>query len=162
MKANAFNTGAIKPFSTVDFSVMGQTYSTSVYGQTSSADTALLIPVAETLCLDARETKSMTEAIQKLPGTTEALHMIIGASHSMGQVIHAILNLSNTTIDTLYIARCHAKIIAAKLHNGQTITAEGSANTRSCKTIENVTLYGSPDVYSFHAGWMDALFLGAK
>src|ERR1035437_7648553 len=100
MKANAFNTGAIKPFSTVDFSVMGQTYSTSVYGQTSSADTALLIPVAETLCLDARETKSMTEAIQKLPGTTEALHMIIGRGQRWGKAITAILNLSNPPTTT--------------------------------------------------------------
>ena len=50
----------------------------------------------------------------------------------------------------LFTLRCHAKLACMQLSDGRTITAEGSANTRSAKTIEQVTLFGSPDVYQFH------------
>ena len=50
--------------------------------------------------------------------------------------------------------RSHCKIIAARLSTGHTITAEGSANTRSARTLEQVTLFGSPAVYDFHVKQM--------
>ena len=54
----------------------------------------------------------------------------------------------------IFSIRSHCKIIAAKLSDGQTITATGSANTRSAKTLEQVELFGHPDVYAFHVSQM--------
>jgi hypothetical protein len=57
--------------------------------------------------------------------------------------------------------RNHAKIIALRLSDGRTVTIEASANLRSCKNIEQLSLFGHPDIYHFHAGWMDGLFAAA-
>jgi hypothetical protein len=54
-------------------------------------------------------------------------------------------------------ARCHAKLLLCRLADGRTITAEGSANTRSAKTVEQVTIFASPEVFEFHQRWMDKL-----
>lgn len=58
--------------------------------------------------------------------------------------------------------RTHAKLIAMKLDDGQTITIEASANLRSCGNIEQLTLYGCPKVYAFHVGWTASLIKAAK
>lgn len=50
--------------------------------------------------------------------------------------------------------RSHAKIIALKLTDGRTATTESSANLRSCRNLEQMTIHGSPDVQDFHAGWI--------
>lgn len=54
--------------------------------------------------------------------------------------------------------RTHAKILLMKLDRGRTITVESSANLRSCKNIEQMTVIGAKAVYDFHAGWIDQLF----
>jgi hypothetical protein len=58
---------------------------------------------------------------------------------------------------TVATSRCHAKLLCARLSDGRTITAEGSANTRSARTLEQVTLFGSPQVYDFHATKLNTL-----
>ncbi len=50
----------------------------------------------------------------------------------------------------VYPRRCHVKLLAMKLSDGRTITAEGSANTRSAKTLEQLSITGSREVYGFH------------
>jgi hypothetical protein len=54
--------------------------------------------------------------------------------------------------------RTHCKILALRLTDGRTVTIESSANLRSCKNIEQMTVFGHPAVYEFHAGWMNTLF----
>jgi hypothetical protein len=54
--------------------------------------------------------------------------------------------------------RTHCKILAVQLTDGRTITIESSANLRSCKNIEQMTLFGHPDVFDFHTAWMRDLF----
>lgn len=54
--------------------------------------------------------------------------------------------------------RTHAKVMAMKLADGRTVTIEASANLRSCKNIEQLTVYGDPELYRFHAGWIGDLF----
>jgi len=58
--------------------------------------------------------------------------------------------------------RTHAKLLLLKLADGRTFTIESSANLRSCKNIEQMTLVGSRPVYAFHAGWIDELFAGSN
>jgi len=53
--------------------------------------------------------------------------------------------------------RTHAKLLLVKLHN-RTLTLESSANLRSCKNLEQLTVIGDPAVHAFHAGWLDELF----
>jgi hypothetical protein len=62
---------------------------------------------------------------------------------------------------SFFSCRMHAKLLVMKLASGRTITVESSANLRSCKNIETLTLIGSPDVYEFHSRWIDDLFAQA-
>lgn len=54
--------------------------------------------------------------------------------------------------------RSHAKLLAMKLTDGRTITIEASANLRSCKNIEQLTVIGDRGLYEFHTIWMEELF----
>lgn len=53
--------------------------------------------------------------------------------------------------------RNHAKLLAMQFHDGRTVTVESSANLRSSKNIETMTLCGDPGLYRFHAGWVEEL-----
>lgn len=53
--------------------------------------------------------------------------------------------------------RTHAKLLLIKLTN-RTLAFESSANLRSCKNLEQLTVIGCPEVYQFHAAWIDELF----
>lgn len=57
--------------------------------------------------------------------------------------------------------RSHAKIIAARFDGGRCLILESSANLRSCKNIEQVVASGHPDLFAFHAGWMESLLCAA-
>jgi len=59
---------------------------------------------------------------------------------------------------TFLSLRNHAKLLLMKLADGRTVSVESSANLRSCKNIEQMTLIGDPGVHDFHAGWIDGLF----
>jgi len=58
---------------------------------------------------------------------------------------------------TFISARQHAKLLLIKLADRRTITVESSANLRSCKNVETMTLIGDPSVYAFHAAWIEGL-----
>lgn len=51
--------------------------------------------------------------------------------------------------------RTHAKLLAMQLTDGRTVTVESSANLRSCKNIEQMTIIGDPAVYEFHRRWVE-------
>ncbi len=191
-------------------------YDAGVYGMAVNLDAAVRVfHPADVSTVDATAATSMANAIRTLPAATEAVHMWIGAQHSMGHVLPAILQLAAPAmIEQVHIAtltfsktnaeewagmidarqvtamsivvsqyfektsphlfdpaaallrprgvrlstsRCHAKLLCVRLSDGRTITAEGSANTRSAKTLENVTLFGSPQVYQFHRQQLDRI-----
>lgn len=170
-------------------------------------------------CEDARRTKTAAEAIGELPGEGEAVHLAIGGTYALWNVVPAMLSLAGCRIDTLHIAtlgfskaniddmaalldagqigavsllashyfkgtsngiyehaveqlakrpgtrflscRQHAKLLLVALADGRTITVESSANLRSCKNVETMTLIGSPELYQFHRSWIDSLFTEA-
>lgn len=60
------------------------------------------------------------------------------------------------------MARTHAKILNIRMTDGRVVTAEASANLRSAKSVENITLSGHPDVYAFHREWISAVRDGDK
>jgi len=51
-------------------------------------------------------------------------------------------------------ARSHAKVIAMRFTDGRCCTTESSANLRSCRNLEQMTLHGSPALHDFHAAWI--------
>jgi hypothetical protein len=53
-------------------------------------------------------------------------------------------------------ARCHAKMILIRSADYDLVLA-GSANLRSCDSLEQITIDNDPDVYDFHAAWMDEM-----
>lgn len=54
--------------------------------------------------------------------------------------------------------RTHAKILAVRLTDGRTATCESSANVRSSKNCEQLSIFGDPQLYAFHRGWIAELF----
>lgn len=50
--------------------------------------------------------------------------------------------------------RSHAKIIAMTLSDGKAFAVESSANLRSCRNIEQITIIHDAELYRFHAGWI--------
>jgi hypothetical protein len=53
--------------------------------------------------------------------------------------------------------RTHAKVLAMKLTNRRTVLVESSANLRSCFNIEQLTVFGDPQLYKFHIHWIERL-----
>lgn len=68
---------------------------------------------------------------------------------------HELTHLRNVP---LIAPRSHAKIIAAKLMDGRTVTSEGSANLRSNRNIEQFTMTANSEVFEFHERWILDLF----
>jgi hypothetical protein len=58
--------------------------------------------------------------------------------------------------------RNHAKLVLMKLIDGRTVAVESSANLRSNKNCETMTVLGDPRVYAFHKQWIDELFTAAN
>jgi hypothetical protein len=58
--------------------------------------------------------------------------------------------------------RSHAKIITLALTDGRRFAVESSANLRSCRNLEQITLTQSPVLHDFHAGWIDQVIDAAK
>jgi hypothetical protein len=54
--------------------------------------------------------------------------------------------------------RTHAKLLLLAFEDGRKMTVESSANLRSCKNIEQASIFGDPGLYAFHRGWIDGLF----
>lgn len=170
---------------------------------------------------DARKCQHASEAIGRLPGPDEALHLVVSGRFALWHMVPATLALSGTRIAELTIAtlgfskqniaalcdlldihriskcrilashyfkgtsgsiyqfaeeqfakrpdrtsflsvRNHAKLLLMKLIDGRTFTVESSANLRSCKNIETMTVIGDPALYDFHRAWIDELFIAAN
>ena len=50
--------------------------------------------------------------------------------------------------------RSHAKVIAMNLTDGKAIAVESSANLRSCRNIEQITIFHDAELCRFHARWI--------
>ena len=163
----------------------------------------------------ALQVRDARDAIQRLPGPQQAIHLAISGKFALFDVIPATLDLAGgATIASVHIAtlgfsksnvsrmtelfdagkllkitllcshyfsgtspeihafaaeeigkrnqsflsiRSHAKLLMMRLSDGRTITVESSANLRSCKNIEQMTLCGDPGLYAFHTKWIDSL-----
>lgn len=53
-------------------------------------------------------------------------------------------------------ARNHTKLILARFTAGAHFVSEGSANLRACASIEAVCITQSPELWQFHAAWIEA------
>jgi hypothetical protein len=51
--------------------------------------------------------------------------------------------------------RCHAKVTTLAFEDGLRLTFEGSANLRTCRNLENVTIINDSGLHDFHAQWID-------
>jgi len=54
-------------------------------------------------------------------------------------------------------ARSHAKVVAVSMSDGRAFVVESSANLRSCRNLEQMTMTQGRDIYEFHAGWIGEL-----
>ncbi|MCL2646032.1 MAG: hypothetical protein FWD61_03385 [Phycisphaerales bacterium] len=78
-------------------------------------------------------------------------------AQSQGIYELAVNELSKRSNARFISLRTHAKIITLKLTDGRTMVIEASANLRSCKNIEQMSIFGQPHLYDFHTRWIDEL-----
>lgn len=52
------------------------------------------------------------------------------------------------------VERIHTKIILAKMASGQHYVLEGSANLRSCGSLEQLTIFQCANLFSWHREWI--------
>lgn len=62
---------------------------------------------------------------------------------------------------TFLACRSHAKVLLMQAGRDHYVF-EGSANLQSCRMIEQFSLTNCPQLFRFHAGWMDELVADAK
>lgn len=94
-------------------------------------------------------------------GQVERLRLL--ASHyfkgtSVEIYTHAAETLGTRPAAEFLSVRTHAKLLLVELAGGRKLTLESSANLRSCKNLEQLTVIGAPEVHAFHAEWIDELF----
>lgn len=51
----------------------------------------------------------------------------------------------------------HAKLILLEMSDGRFFTVDGSANLRSCSSIEQINITQDPELLLFHRSWLDEL-----
>jgi hypothetical protein len=85
--------------------------------------------------------------------------MTVLCSHYFSKTSTAIYDYARNLFEprgiNLFAIRSHTKLLTCKMTDGRTVTAEGSANTRSARTVEQVCLFGSREVYDFHVSQME-------
>jgi hypothetical protein len=52
-------------------------------------------------------------------------------------------------------ARCHAKVVTLAFEDGMCLVFESSANLRTNRNAENLTVVNDPGLHDWHAAWID-------
>jgi hypothetical protein len=52
-------------------------------------------------------------------------------------------------------ARCHAKVVTLAFEDGLRLVFEGSANLRTNRNLENLSVINDPGLHDWHAAWID-------
>jgi hypothetical protein len=105
--------------------------------------------------------KSNIADLSLLLDTGKVERVTLLCSHYFAGTSPDIYNLATAELtkreQSFFSLRTHAKLLAMKFKNGQTLTIESSANLRSCKNIEQMSLFGDPGLYQFHTSWIESL-----
>jgi hypothetical protein len=68
----------------------------------------------------------------------------------------AVAELVERRGQTVGAARCHAKVVTLAFADGLRLSFEGSANLRTNRNLENLSVVNDPGLHDFHAAWIDA------
>ena len=68
----------------------------------------------------------------------------------------AVAELAEKRGQVVGSARCHAKVVTLAFADGLQLSFEGSANLRTNRNLENLTVVNDPGLHDFHATWLDA------
>jgi hypothetical protein len=63
--------------------------------------------------------------------------------------------LAEARLQTVASARCHAKVACLAFADGLRLVFEGSANLRTNKNLEQMTVINDPGLHDWHAAWID-------
>lgn len=58
--------------------------------------------------------------------------------------------------------RMHAKLILMEMTDGRFFTVEGSANLRSCNSVEQLTMTNGRELLEFHRNWIEDFIASSK
>jgi hypothetical protein len=67
----------------------------------------------------------------------------------------AVAELAEQRGQVVGSARCHAKVVTLAFTDGLRLTFEGSANIRTNRNMENLSVVNDPGLHDWHAAWID-------
>jgi hypothetical protein len=67
----------------------------------------------------------------------------------------AVFELAEARGQVVGSARCHAKVVTLHFADGLKLTFEGSANLRTNRNLENLTVVNDSGLHDWHAAWID-------
>jgi hypothetical protein len=68
----------------------------------------------------------------------------------------AVGELAEYRQQTVASARTHCKVTTMAFADGVKLVFEGSANLRTNRNVEQLTIFGDPHLHDWHAAWIDA------
>jgi hypothetical protein len=68
----------------------------------------------------------------------------------------AVTELADQRGQVVGSARCHAKVVTLAFADGLRLSFEGSANLRTNRNLENLSVVNDPGLHDWHAAWIDA------
>lgn len=93
-------------------------------------------------------------------GYCNTLNMIVSDyfwSHNRQNAPYIYAELDINDKFQLAVAGIHTKITLLKTEGGKKIVITGSANMRSSRSLEEITIQTDPDLYDFHKKWHDEI-----
>jgi hypothetical protein len=67
----------------------------------------------------------------------------------------AVAELAEQRGQVVGSARCHAKVVTLAFADGLRLSFEGSANLRTNRNLENLSVVNDPGLHDWHAAWID-------
>jgi hypothetical protein len=67
----------------------------------------------------------------------------------------AVFELAQRRGQVVGSARCHAKVVTLAFEDGMRLAFESSANLRTCRNVENLTVVNDLGLHDWHAAWID-------
>jgi hypothetical protein len=113
-----------------------------------------------TLCYSRRnvaELCSMLEGRKDDPLALTLLVSVFFREHNKELHEHAVGELTEYAGVKVAAARSHCKVVCFDLGNADALVFEGSANLRTNKNREQLTVFRDRELHDWHAAWIDEL-----
>jgi hypothetical protein len=71
---------------------------------------------------------------------------------------HATAEVKRRPGMRLCVSRTHAKVVLMELEDGRCFVIESSSNLRTCRSLEQATVFHNRELHAFHRKWIEGVF----